>query len=112
MPTPAFTLFGFDSWARGVAPSGSKSKWHLLLDVRRFSGSATHRGRYSQINPGQLFGATVCGQALPDPEWGTAVDSQSRQWAGMTRPVDLPGRGEVCMLCAEALMRQLDSVPA
>ena len=52
----------FATWGRTNQKAGGNSKWHLLLDLRRFNRT---RGR-----SGAIFAPTVCGQALDDPQYG------------------------------------------
>jgi hypothetical protein len=107
---PSSRIIPFVTWGRSRQAAGGKSKWHLLVDLRRYTGQTTHRGRWSKVAPGALFAATACGQALTEPEYGPLTNPKRIDWL---RPGGLvvPGSGDACLPCAEVLARELDSVP-
>lgn len=99
---PSAKIVPFATWGRTHQPGGGRSKWHLLVDLRRYN--AVGARRYGQA--GEVFGATACGQALSDPEYGPPKNPKPAGGWGV-----LPGIGAVCQECRLALARELDSSP-
>jgi hypothetical protein len=104
---PSAAIVPFATWGRTHQDGGGKSKWHLLLDLRRYDPVGGRR--YGRA--GEVFAPTMCGQALPDLEYGPAQNPKGSGGFGVATNLVLPGTGAVCQDCRLALARELDSFP-
>lgn len=101
------------TWGRS-RQAASFGRWHLLAELRRNVSGAEITGRWGRVPAGGTFALAVCGQVVNDPSWEPQPPLEPYAGWGLTTPFPVPakGKGDWCLPCVEAIIRQQASVPA